>query len=112
MALKTREHIIRLIVHYVQGTLDDVGQKELLEWRQLSRENEILFRKMTSRVHFEESLKLCGMTNEEMESEWRSIREETIGYRRLLLKCLLPYAAILIVALLLGGVWFLGERES
>ena len=112
MALKTREHIIRLIVRYVQGTLDDVGQKELLEWQQLARENEILFRKMTSRVHFEESLKLSGMTHEEMESEWKSIREKTIGHRRLLLKRLLPYAAILIVALLVGGMWFLGERES
>ena len=37
-------------------------------------ENEVLFQRMTSRVHFEESLKVCEMTNEEMENEWKLIR--------------------------------------
>lgn len=30
-------------------------------------ENEALFQRMTSRVHFEESLKACEMTSKEME---------------------------------------------
>ena len=40
MELETKEHIIQLIIRYVQGTLDDTGQKELLEWRKVSSENE------------------------------------------------------------------------
>ena len=58
MTLKTREYIVQLIVRQVQGILDDEGQRELLEWRESSPENEVLFQRMTSRVHFEESLKL------------------------------------------------------
>ena len=69
MTLKTREYIVQLIVRQVQGILDDEGQRELLEWRESSPENEVLFQRMTSRVHFEESLKVCEMTNEEMEND-------------------------------------------
>ena len=112
MTLKTREYIVQLIVRQVQGILDDEGQRELLEWRESSPENEVLFQRMTSRVHFEESLKVCEMTNEEMENEWKLIRGKTIGSYRLVLKRLLPYAAILVVALLVGGIWVLGERDS
>ena len=112
MTLKTREYIVQLIVRQVQGILDDEGQRELLEWRGSSPENEVLFQRMTSRVHFEESLKVCEMTNEEMENEWKLIRGKTIGSYRLVLKRLLPYAAILVVALLVGGIWVLGERDS
>ena len=71
MTLKTREYIVQLIVRHVQGTLDDTGKKELLEWRESFPENEALFQRMTSRVHFEESLKACEMTGKEMESEWK-----------------------------------------
>lgn len=114
MTLKTREYIVQLIVLQVQGMLDDAGQRELLEWRESSPENEVLFQKMTSRVHFEESLKVCEMTEEEMETEteWNSIRKKTIGSHRLALKRFLPYAAILFVALLVGGIWMLGGRDS
>ena len=112
MTLKTREYIVQLIVRQVQGILDDEGQRELLEWRESFPENEVLFQRMTSRVHFEESLKVCEMTNEEMENEWKLIRGKTIGSYRLVLKRLLPYAAILVVALLVGGIWVLGERDS
>ena len=92
MTLKTREYIVQLIVRQVQGILDDEGQRELLEWRESFPENEVLFQRMTSRVHFEESLKVCEMTNEEMENEWKLIRGKTIGSYRLVLKRLLPYA--------------------
>ena len=92
--------------------MDDEGQRELLEWRESSPDNEVLFQRMTSRVHFEESLKVCEMTNEDMENEWKLIRGKTIGSYRLVLKRLLPYAAILVVALLVGGIWVLGERDS
>lgn len=61
MTLKTREYIVQLIVRHVQGTLDDTGKKELLEWRESFPENEALFQRMTSRVHFEESLKACDI---------------------------------------------------
>ena len=79
MTLKTREYIVQLIVRQVQGILDDEGQRELLEWRESSPENEVLFQRMTSRVHFEESLKVCEMTNEDMENEWKLIRGKTNG---------------------------------
>lgn len=112
MELETKEHIIQLIIRHVQGTLDDTGQKELLEWRKVSSENEALFLKMTSRVYFEESLKACEMTNEEMENEWKLIHGKTIGRRRGVLKNLLRYAAILIAFIVVGSIWMLEIKNS
>lgn len=95
----------------MQGTLDDTGKKELLEWRESFPENEALFQRMTSRVHFEESLKACEMTSKEMESEWKLIYGKTIGRRRLGMRRMFQYAAILIAVVLIGGVWMLGDRD-
>ena len=111
MTLKTREYIVQLIVRHVQGTLDDTGKKELLEWRESFPENEALFQRMTSRVHFEESLKACEMTGKEMESEWKLIYGKTIGRRRLSMRRMFQYAAILIAVVLIGGIWMLGGRD-
>lgn len=111
MTLKTREYIVQLIVRHVQGTLDDTGKKELLEWRESFPENEALFQRMTSRVHFEESLKACEMTSKEMESEWKLIYGKTIGRQRLGMRRMFQYAAILIAVVLIGGVWMLGDRD-
>lgn len=111
MTLKTREYIVTLIVRHVQGMLDDTGKKELLEWRTSSPENEVLFQRMISRVHFEESLKACEMTDKEMESEWKLIYGKTIGRRHLGMKRMFQYAAMLIAVVLIGGIWLLESRD-
>lgn len=112
MTREMREYIVRLIALHVQGMLDEAGQKELREWRERSPENEALFGKMTSRAHFDESLKNCELTAEEMRSEWLLIRGKTIGHRRVWLRRVLQYAAVLIVILSVGGVWMLQDKEK
>ena len=112
MTRETREYIVRLIALHVQGMLDEAGQRELREWRESSPENEALFLKMTSRTHFDESLRNCELTAEEMKSEWRSIYGKTIGRRRVGLRRVLRYAAVLIVIVSVGGIRMLQNKEE
>lgn len=96
----------------MQGKLDEAGQRVLREWKERAPENEALFLKMTSRIHFDESLKVCELTGKEKQSEWLSIYEKTIGRRRVKWKRMFPYAAILVVILSVGGVWMLQDRGN
>ena len=51
------------------------------------------------------------MTGKEMESEWKLIYGKTIGRRRLSMRRMFQYAAILIAVVLIGGIWMLGDRD-
>jgi len=110
--MANKEYIIRLIALHVQGRLDEAGQRELREWRERSPDNETLFLKMTSRVHFDESLKICELTEEERNAEWRAIYGKTIGRRRVKWKRILRYAAVLVVTLSAGGIFLLRDMEK
>lgn len=110
--MKNKEYIIRLIALHVQGKLDEAGQRELREWRERSPGNEALFLKMTSRVYFDESLKICELKEEERNAEWRAIYGKTIGRRRVKWKRILRYAAVLVVILSAGGMFLLRDMEK
>lgn len=106
MTRETREYIVQLIVHYVQGDLNEKERKRLEEWRAASHGNEEMFSRMTSRRHFEESMMMHEMTNEELEKEWKQIYTRTIVRRKMGVRRVLQYAGIVAAILLIGGIWY------
>lgn len=112
MKQETREYIVQLIVHYVQGDLDEKERKILEEWRAESRVNEEMFSRMTSRSHFEESMVMYEMTNEELNKEWKQIYTRTVGRREIGVRRILQYAGIVAAIVLIGGIWYFdGEKH-
>jgi len=79
MNIKTQRHLSRLIFRYLQDQLNEEERLELEQWRAASEEHELLFRRLSSSAHWQQSIGRFVKNESDTESEWEIIRQRTVG---------------------------------
>lgn len=105
--------IKKLILLYITGNLNDNEKEALNEWRKEKPYNEMLFSKMTSLEHLNDSFKKFVRDDSFNHKEWMSIKSRTIDKsRRKKIALITKYAAILIIPIVAGAIMYLQYGKS
>lgn len=108
--MTAREDIVRLIVRYTQGLLDEEEQRLLAAWRAEEPEHEAMFRRMTSREELERNLERFVKPEAKKEEQWRELRSRTTRKRSV--GRVLRYAAAVVFLLVAGGTIYWMQRDK
>lgn len=104
MEIETQQRLGRLILHYMQGLLNEDEKQELERWRSASEEHEILFRQWLSANHWKQCMARFVKNEKDTRAEWYVIRRRTFGKRdgRRFIYSWQGVAAIVLLVLFLG----------
>ncbi len=113
MDFENQQYISQLVLLFLKGELSDLQIQELNQWRAESSKHEEMFQRMISMENFSLQVKRYVKSRLEREKEWKIIRDRTIAKeKQWVLRHWIGYAAVLLVPLVVGIVWYVFDRHE
>lgn len=108
MNIKTQRHLSQLILRYLRDQLNEEENRELEQWRAASEEHEILFQRLLSSAHWQQSISRFVKNETDTQSEWEIIRQRTVGKgsEKRMIRWYRYAAAIVIPLLIASGIFY------